>query len=223
MSLVDSHWHNDCTDPAELHISFQATQAHYAGSTFLKPAGTSPTATAPLAMLYLEVIAPPADQFGTSEFKAQLLTRLKKEVDDWISSSFHFKSTTSSSTDLHPSAQPAGSTGLTSAVEFSDVIPVIEYRQMQYGHHVRKSVSLFFFFLDFHSFFKKKEKACKSGLLKFDLYILHVSSIPKYPTDWVTPKFPTRLSISIGDRKKQQHQIRKALDGNIVVSPYGVM
>ncbi|KAA1133371.1 hypothetical protein PGTUg99_027935 [Puccinia graminis f. sp. tritici] len=120
-------------DPADLHISFQATQAQYVGSTFLKPAGSSSPATAPLAMVYLEVIAPPADEFGTAEFKAQLLTRLKKELDDWISSSFQFKST-SLSTGLNPSAQ-AEPTGLTSAVEFSDVIPVIEYRQMQYGSH----------------------------------------------------------------------------------------
>ncbi|OAV98572.1 hypothetical protein PTTG_01797 [Puccinia triticina 1-1 BBBD Race 1] len=113
-------------DPADLRISFSATIAHYEGATFLQKPATSPTA--PVAMLYLDVIAPPAAEYGTAEFKTQLLTRLKKEVDDWISSSFQFK------TSDDPSAQTAAS-GLTAPVEFSDVIPVIEYRQMKYGCH----------------------------------------------------------------------------------------
>ncbi|KAI7951034.1 hypothetical protein MJO29_009708 [Puccinia striiformis f. sp. tritici] len=123
-------------DPADLHISFQTSLANYVGSTFLKST-TSTETTMAVAMMYLEVIAPPAEVLGSPEFKTRILNRLKKEVDDWINSSFRFTDFGSSAETSTTTAvdQSTASPGLTSVVQFSDVIPVIEYRQMQYGSH----------------------------------------------------------------------------------------
>jgi len=135
-------------DPSDLHVSFVASQADYQGTKFLKstavaaPTTTTTTTTRTkmtaegvgggrVAMVHVEVIGPPTAEYGTSVFKTRLLARLAKELDDWISSSFRFaipapnaSSSSSSPPPDHPDLLP-----------FSDVVPLIEYRQLLYGSH----------------------------------------------------------------------------------------
>ncbi|PLW21413.1 hypothetical protein PCANC_03820 [Puccinia coronata f. sp. avenae] len=119
-------------DAADFHVSFMATQGNYQGTRFLKSrVNTGGSTAGPVAMVYVEVVAPPQAEFGVGELRSKVLERVAKEVDDWISSSFRFSSSDQRALNLQHHAHSP----LASSVPFDDVIPVIEYRQMEYGTH----------------------------------------------------------------------------------------
>lgn len=142
-------------DSSDLHVSFLASQADYQGTKFLKSKAvaasttttmttTTTTTTTPtkmtsgeveggrVAMVHVEVIGPPTAEYGTSVFKTRLLARLAKELDDWISSSFRFAIPAPTASSSSSSSPPRDHPDL---IPFSDVVPLIEYRQLLYGSH----------------------------------------------------------------------------------------
>lgn len=102
--------------PSDLHILFLPALVHFEGTMFLKP-DTPKTELA--ALLHIDVSAPASAEFGSSILKNKIMLRLTKEVDDWLESFFP---------DKKPNASADQSTS-------PDVLPVIEYRQLQYGLH----------------------------------------------------------------------------------------